>query len=104
MFFCRTIELAISNQRLRDQLRGSQETNLRLMDNVHELTFRWRESQAKLEEREKAWHEKITAESSKSAQLHQSALSAFFRDVASVKDSFSSVVSSIHKYSCISKL
>lgn len=94
----RTVELAVSNQRLRDQLRGSQETNLRLIDNVHELTFRWRESQTKLEERERAWHQKLEAQSSKSVQSYQANLTAIFRDVADVKDHFSSTVSSIHKY------
>ena len=94
---CRTIELAASNQRLREQLRGSQETNLRLIDNVHELTYRWRESQAKLEEREKAWQEKVAEQSSKSTQQQQTNLSAFFSDVINVKDQFSTIVASIQQ-------
>lgn len=67
------------------------------MDNVHELTFRWRESQARLEEREKVWHEKMETQSNKSMQSHQTCLVAFFQDVADVKDQFSRVVSSIQK-------
>lgn len=88
----------VSNQRLRDQLRASQETNQRLMDNVRELTFRWRESQGKLEEREKSWQEKMDTQSSKLTQSHRDSLLAFFKDVAEVKDHFSRVVASIQKY------
>lgn len=93
----RTVELAVNNQKLREQVRESQETIQRLMEDVQELTFGWEESQARLEEKERAWQEKMETQTSKSAQSHQTSLSACFQDVASTKDQFNDVTASIYK-------
>lgn len=93
----RTVELAASNQNLREQLRESQDTSQRLMEDVHDLAFRWSECQERLDEREKSWLEKIDSQVTKSAQSHQTSLSSLIKDVAGVKSQFSSVTASIHR-------
>ena len=95
----RTVDLAASNQKLREQLRESQDTNQRLMEDIHDLAFRWSECQEKLDEREKTWQEKMESQASKSAQSHQTSLSSLIKDVAKVKSQFSSVTASIYRYS-----
>lgn len=94
----RTVELAASNQNLREQLRESQDTNQRLMEDVHDLAFRWSECQERLDEREKTWLEKMDSQATKSEQSHQTSLSSLIKDVAEVKSQFSSVTASIHRY------
>ena len=91
------MELAASNQKLRDQLRESQDTSQRLMEDVHELMYRWSESQTKLDERERDWQEKMESQSSKSTLSHHTSLSSLYQGVADVKYLFSNVTGSIQK-------
>ncbi len=67
------------------------------MEDIHELTFRWRESLAKLNEREKDWKERMEDYSTKSAHSHQNKLSTVAQDVAEMKTQFGDVVSSVQK-------
>ncbi len=87
----------MGNQKLREQLRESQETNQRLVEDIHELTFRWRETMTRLEEGEKGWQEKMENQATKSAQSNHSNLSAVVQNVAEIKTKFVNVVSSVHK-------
>ena len=93
----RIVELAVGNQKLREQLRECQETNQRLVEDIHELTFRWRESLAKLDEGEKAWEERMEHQSAKSNQFNQANLSTVAQDIADMKTKFHDVISSVHK-------
>ena len=87
--FVRVVELAASNQRLRDRLRDSQETNQRLSEDVHDLTIKWGISQAKLEVKEREWMEKIEIVAKQSLEDHQSSLSSSLNEVANVKNQIS---------------
>lgn len=89
--------MASSNQRLRDQLRESQETNQRLAEDVHELTYRWGESQSKLEEKERTWQQKMVTVTSKSLGDHQTSLSLSLQEVADVKDYISIATAAIKR-------
>ena len=97
LLHCRVVELALGNQKLREQLRESQETNQRLVEDIHELTFRWRETMTRLEEGEKGWQEKMENQATTSAQANHSNLSAVTQEVAEIKTKFDKVVSSVQK-------
>ena len=83
------VELAAGNQRLRDQLRGSQDSSQRLSDDVHDLTVKWERSQAKLEEKEKEWDRRMELMNKRSLEDHQSSLSSSLSEVANVKSQIS---------------
>lgn len=93
----RVVELAASNQRLCDQLRESQDTNGRLVEDVHELTYRWGESQAKLEERESVWQQKMATTTKKSLGDHQTSLVLSLQEVANVKHQISTATAAIKR-------
>jgi hypothetical protein len=67
------------------------------MEDVHELMFRWSESQTMLDEKEREWHEKIESQSSKTSLSHHTSLSSLYKGVADVKYLFSNVTGSIQK-------
>ncbi len=87
--------MATNNQKLREQLRESQDTNQRLMDDVHQLTFRWKETKNKLEERESALAKDMERQTSKMLDSHQRALSASLKDTTNVKDELADMLASI---------
>ena len=47
----------MNNNKLRQQLEEAQSTSNRLMEDIHQLTARWNESQLKLREKEAHWQE-----------------------------------------------
>jgi len=83
------VELAAGNQRLRDQLRDSQDSNQRLSDDVHDLTVKWERSQAKMEEKEKDWDKKMEVMTKRSYEDHQNSLSSSLNEVANMKSQIS---------------
>lgn len=96
--------MAASNQRLRDQLRESQRTNQRLAEDVHELTYRWGESQTKLDEKEREWQEKMETTACKSLGDHRSSLSLSLQEVADVKNQISTTTAAIRRLNQVIQL
>jgi len=47
----------MNNNKLRQQLEEAQSSSNRLMEDIHQLTARWNESQLKLREKEAHWQE-----------------------------------------------
>ena len=67
------------------------------MDDVHQLTFRWKESQSKLEEREIYWRETIENKTNESLESQKMSLSTLLRNIANVKSQFSKLSFSVKK-------
>ena len=49
----------MNNNKLRQQLEEAQSTSDRLMEDIHQLTARWNESQLTLREKEAQWQESL---------------------------------------------